>query len=222
MSDNPPFDDLEAEAEISAADIADAETDLENKDNLLIAAFLIALAYAFQRGQYAGGDEMAALDDLSDDANERLLDLLSAGAGLSQYATLLRRIHIQASAFGRGGFNQLTRADRDRLTAFMRNELGFLQESLRQFENGDISEAEWQRRIRMYANHVQHSYWNNRTEAKRDAGYRQERRVLHPAEHCGGCVDLAGQGWQDIGTLPDPGDGSTPCGSNDKCGKEYR
>jgi len=57
-------------------------------------------------------------------------------------------------------------------------------------------------------------------------GKTEERRLLSPADHCHadgnliGCVELAAQGWQPIGSLPSIG--KTPCRSNCRCRKVYR
>jgi len=52
------------------------------------------------------------------------------------------------------------------------------------------------------------------------SGYDEERRVLGAADHCPGCLEQAGRGWQPIGTL-DP-IGAEECSTNCHCEFEYR
>jgi len=58
------------------------------------------------------------------------------------------------------------------------------------------------------------------------SGWTEERRVLGVADHCSGegskpgCIELAGAGWQDIGTLPKIG--QSLCATNCRCHFEYR
>jgi hypothetical protein len=48
----------------------------------------------------------------------------------------------------------------------------------------------------------------------------EERRVLGVADHCPGCLEQAGLGWQPIGTLDEIG--TEECGNNCRCEYEYR
>lgn len=55
---------------------------------------------------------------------------------------------------------------------------------------------------------------------KREQGFTEERRELGVADHCPGCLEQAGKGWQPIGTL-DP-IGSQDCYTNCHCVFRYR
>ncbi len=151
--------------------------------------------------QFTGGD--IAVRELRDDV-----------------AVELRRLHSQMFALGRGGWDAVTIADRAIIEQRVRSELAFLRELMRDVAQGNVSEAELNRRLQMYINDANTSYWEGKTEAQKDAGRREEMRVLNPAEHCASCEGLAGH-WEPIGTLPPPGDGSE-CKSNCACGMTYR
>jgi hypothetical protein len=144
-------------------------------------------------------------------------------------AVELRNMHYQMMLMGIGGMNNATPADYGRLGQTLKAEYEFLQGFANDIAAGKLSEAQIRARMELYANKIWYSFWAAKTEAmKRDAGATHEARELDPAaEHCTthngkeGCVELAAKGIQPIGTLPNPGDGSTPCLSNDKCRKVY-
>lgn len=138
------------------------------------------------------------------------------------FLTELRNSHAQCLMVGKGGRANVTQADWGRLGSVLRSEYGFARGLIDDIVSGRVSRAQMEARLDMYANKVYHSFWNGKTSQARESGFDQERRVLRPAEHCDPCVDYAAMGWQPIGTMPDPADGSTPCGSRDKCGKQYR
>lgn len=58
-----------------------------------------------------------------------------------------------------------------------------------------------------------------RFKMQRD-GWTQERRELGEADHCSGCLEQAGKGWQPINTLP--WIGSQECSTNCHCVFWYR
>lgn len=55
---------------------------------------------------------------------------------------------------------------------------------------------------------------------KRQDGFTEERRELGTADHCPGCLQQAGKGWQPIGTLEPIG--SQDCVTNCHCVFAYR
>lgn len=77
-------------------------------------------------------------------------------------------------------------------------------------------------RAQMYANSAREAFHRAERVSKEAAGYAEERRVTTAAESCPDCRELAARGWQPIGSLPQPGDGSTVCLTNCQCYKEYR
>lgn len=129
-------------------------------------------------------------------------------------------MHYQAAILGAGGLANMTPAIWKQTASIVAGELRYWEGLARDIANG-APESDVRRRMRMYANAIRTSYWNARTETARHHGYNQERRVLNPADHCDDCLAYAAQGWVEIGTLPEPGDGSQ-CLRFCKCDKEYR
>ena len=138
------------------------------------------------------------------------------------FAVELRRATSQMYALGRGGWTQMTAADRTAVTERLKSEYGYLQQFAKDIQSGDLSEAQIADRMNKYGNHLKSAYWEGQTVAKTDAGYTQERRILGATDkHCADCPGYADEGWVDIGELPEPGD-ACECGSNCLCQKEYR
>lgn len=59
------------------------------------------------------------------------------------------------------------------------------------------------------------SYEGGRRAAAIDVGYRFEKNILHPADHCPGCINETAQGWRPIGTLVEIG--SRDCLTRCRC-----
>ncbi len=151
---------------------------------------------------------------------------LASGASLDAwqeaFVVELRRAHTQLAALGRGGWEQMTFSDWGRVGQQLRFEYEHLREFARQIANGELSMAQIQMRMQMYADHVWTSYWAARTAAMEEAGATEEQRIVDAAaENCDDCIGYAAQGWQPIGTLPEPGQDSQ-CQANCRCMKEYR
>lgn len=139
----------------------------------------------------------------------------------SQFAKVLKDSHIVASTIGRGGRAQMGFSEFGRVGARLREEYRYLNQFAQDIKSGRLTSAQILARAKMYAQGVRTSYWEGRREAFRGAGYLEERRRLHPAEHCTSCVQYANLGWKPIGTLPPPGTQSE-CMHECKCDMEFR
>lgn len=138
-----------------------------------------------------------------------------------QFAQELKDAYIVNVQIGRGGKNAMTQSDYGRIGQRLRGEYKYLNDFAKEIANGDLSAAQIQARVDQYAAGTRKAYYDGRTAACKAGGFTEERRILHPAEHCGDCLAYAGQGWQPIGTLPEPGEQSE-CRNNCKCEKEYK
>ncbi len=144
-----------------------------------------------------------------------------------QFVQELKDAYIVNAQIGRGGRNAMTQADYGRIGQRLRSEYKYFNAFSKEIANGDLSAAQIQARVDQYAAGTRKAYYDGRTAAAKDGGFTEERRVLNPAEHCTtqgdrtGCIEYAAKGWQPIGTMPEPGEG-TPCRGNCKCAKEYR
>jgi hypothetical protein len=86
--------------------------------------------------------------------------------------------------------------------------------------NGDATLPQALNRVNGYAGSARIEYFEaarQRAQASNAEMALIERRVLGASEHCDGCLELYGRGWQPSGILPLPGDGSTECGTHDRC-----
>lgn len=197
---------------------------------------LIGFVYDKRAGRFRGIDgrfvAQTTIDELIqrriDETSRRLytyfLAVRNGSMSLADFRLLarieIRNLSLQLLMLAKGGKDAVTNGDYIKAREYLIREYQYLEGLLEVIL--EISEREAQRRFNMYGSHAREMYWTGRTSVMIEAGFTQERRVLHPAEHCNDCIELAGRGWQPIGTLPEPGDGSTECLSNDKCTKEYK
>lgn len=138
-----------------------------------------------------------------------------------QFAQELKDSYIVNSQIGRGGRNAMTQSDYGRIGQRLRGEYKYLNNFAQEIADGKLSPAQIQARVDQYAAGTRKAYYDGRTAACKAGGFTEERRILHPAEHCEDCIGYASKGWQPIGTLPEPGE-SSQCRNNCKCEKEYR
>lgn len=134
----------------------------------------------------------------------------------------LKNAHIVAHLAGRGGRRAATQADWGQLGGRLRYEYERLTMFARDIKAGTLTQAQIEARAKTYAGAVRKSYFDGKTRAATAApDLVEERRVLSPVENCEDCQRYADMGWQPIGTLPEPGEGSR-CRGNCRCTKEYR
>jgi hypothetical protein len=135
----------------------------------------------------------------------------------------IRNMQVQLAAMGKGGRANMTPADWGKVGATLREEFKYLNGFMAELSAGNLTEGQVRNRLRMYGNKAYNQYWNTRQNGAAASGFTEERRVLdRSAETCRDCEDLAALGWQPLGSLPNPADGSTVCLSNCRCSKEYR
>jgi hypothetical protein len=123
-------------------------------------------------------------------------------------ARLLKTLHVAVGAAGAGGFRNMSPGD----TAEVEQTLRFNFERLEGFAQ-DVSEVQPVLRIvpmtesrivqrsEMYAAAGSAGYENVRRSNAFEVGYKFERNVLHPADHCELCVEQESRGWVGIGEL---------------------
>lgn len=161
-------------------------------------------------------------DEIATYISERLT-ALSTQVGSNQWfdavGVELRRMHIGEYAAGKGGFDMLTPEDRQILEERLKQELDYLFKFAT--DAPDLSEAQIEARLQLYVAHGNVSYNAGEQALKAETGFTEMRRELNPAEHCFDCVQMAAQGFQPIGELPLPGDGSE-CRAKCACTPVYR
>lgn len=164
----------------------------------------------------------------STDAINQLARMVSGGEiNAADWYSLMRSeikdAYIASYTAGIGGRSQMTQADWGRIGRMVRDQYAYLDRFKNDVQNGNLTEAQIAARSQMYINSARQAYEKSAQLSAKKAGYDEELWVVDPdAEHCDDCVIYAGQGWQPIGTFPEPGDGTTECLTNCKCLKQFR
>lgn len=173
-------------------------------------------------------DVLNVLDTHLAGAEQRLGDLttafhegrVSSSVWMEQMSTELRRQHLQHSALGAGGWDQLTQRDHGRIGGKLQADYRRLEQFGRDIQAGDVTLAQALNRANLYAGNARVDFWQAEREHKAPAPSGEveiERRFLTPADHCTDCINFYEQGWQPVGILPPPGVNSQ-CLTRCKCG----
>jgi len=181
-------------------------------------------------GRYVARERITQLLDTQVQATAEHLSALTTAAHegrlapavyVQQMRTELRRLTLQNAALGAGGFDKLTQSDYGRVGAQLRGEYQRLTQFAEQMKAGDVTLPQALNRAEMYAGTARVQFWATEqahVQPSEPGLVVLERRLLGIAEHCGDCVYYYDQGWQPLGTLPEPGQESA-CMSNCKCRK---
>ena len=130
---------------------------------------------------------------------------------------VVRRAYEANCILARGGLAQVTDEDREKIHEL----LEFQFERLDRFA-GQIVDEHWtakggaiRRRADMYVNSARQIFWYIETQNQKEIGGKWERWVLiggvGDENTCADCIALSAKGWVELGTLPQPTDGSTQC-----------
>lgn len=149
---------------------------------------------------------------------------ITAGVFFRDMRRVVKQTHLYSAAAARGGWAQLDASDYGRVGAQVRKEFGHLNNFARDVAsgkrpiNGRIPfDAE------LYAEASRGTYDRVQVADMRRRGMREEKNVLHRAEHCDGprsCIGERDRGWVPIGALIPLGD--RKCGRRCKCTKRFR
>lgn len=158
---------------------------------------------------------------------EALADALAAGeisigSWQTSMAKVIKQQHITSAIAGKGSRGLMTSVDWGRTGGRLGYQYQKLDRFAYQIAQGNFSPEYIKARAKMYGNSTRVAYWDTLTQAHTDSEkYTEEHRFLGIAEHCDDCEYYENLGWQPIGYLPNPGEGSV-CLSNCQCTKEYR
>lgn len=147
---------------------------------------------------------------------------ISLGKWQSEMLALVKQQHAAAGALAHGGIAFVSPAERGRLGARIRFQLGRLRTFAEQIASGEQPlNGRLDVRARLYVSSAWSSFQNERAVVREEQGFDQYRNILEDsAQHCQGCLDAAAAGWVAIGTLSPIG--SRDCQANDKCHFIYR
>lgn len=165
-----------------------------------------------------------AVDQVADLASKRLAALsqrvLTGELRLSEWQLEAMRVvktaNVAAGVIARGGKARMTPSDWGYLGRRIRDEYAYLRGMASDVESGaQVLDGRFPARSRLYGQGARVTFEAVRSRDAAGYGYQQERSVLHPAEHCAGCIGEAARGWVDVGTLIPIG--SRTCLSNCRC-----
>lgn len=128
---------------------------------------------------------------------------------VEQSRTILRRLHLQNSALGAGGFDRLTQVDYGRIGGRIRQDYAALTRLQADVEAGTVTLPQALNRTAGMVGNARTEFWS----AERDRVQRSatnmvviERNLLAAdAQHCTDCQELYDRGWQMEGVIPVPG-----------------
>lgn len=133
----------------------------------------------------------------------------------------IKSTHLASLALARGGWNQLTSTDFGHAGARIKVQYQYLAKFATELLSGEqITDGTFMSRARLYAASARPAFHIEMGDQLQHLGYREERNILHPAEHCGSCVDMTNLGWVPIRTLIPIGERT--CLGNDRCSISYR
>jgi hypothetical protein len=167
------------------------------------------------------GERQADLTSFIEKAIATLLRTGDVNGWRNAFALELRRSIVESYVLGRGGWSQITTADRVLMRQLVESEMTYLRQFALDIAGQNLTEGQIRARMEMYNSHLNRNYAAGERSVKRELGYNEERRVLSPVENCEDCVGYASEGWQELGYFPLPGEASQ-CGANCNCTLEYR
>ena len=132
----------------------------------------------------------------------------------------LKSIHLTSGALAQGGWAQMSPADFGRVGTRLKEQYQFLGKFAREIEGGLPLDGNFRNRVKLYAQSGRVSYDAIQRAEMLKRGMKEEKNILHPADHCVDCLQQAALGWVPIGTLTLIG--QRRCKSNDRCTKEFR
>lgn len=152
--------------------------------------------------------------------------LINGEITVAQWQTAMREfirvIHREAAGIAMGGMQNVTQSQWGYVGSLVKKQYAYLDN----FANDILSNPQaWLNgRLLVRMNLYERAAWGTFEQLiKRQMkamGYDEERRVLGTADHCKGCLEQAGRGWQPIGSLDEIG--AEECVTNCHCIFEYR
>lgn len=169
-----------------------------------------------------------AIDGALDNAEKevrRLADRLrTRSVTLGEWELEMRRltkdISLYSAAAAKGGWAQLNQADLGRIGVEVRRQYGFLRDFSARIATGATPlDGRFAQYSVMYAREGRALYHSFEMSVHEARGIKRYRNVLHPADHCEGCLAQSARGFVALGKLVPIG--SRTCRSNDRCSYEY-
>lgn len=147
---------------------------------------------------------------------------MSASMWVEQMRTEQRRLTLQNSALGSGGWDRMTQRDFGRVGASLKQDYARLIGTANDIQSGKISLAQALARTDSYAGNARTQFFladRDRVQRSSSSVVVIWRRFLGDAKHCKSCVSYYDQGWSL--EIPMPGV-ACECGGSCKCRVEHR
>lgn len=115
---------------------------------------------------------------------------------------MIKSVHLYDAALAKGGFAQMSPADYGRVGQIVRGEYGWLERFARDLASGKQRlDGTFAQRALQYAEAGRDTYHQTERAVMKAAGFTREWNILHPADHCAGCLGETALGKVPIGSL---------------------
>lgn len=183
-----------------------------------------------ERGQFVRESTVrSVVDKVADQAGERmaaasqrlLAGEMSLAAWQTEMQAAIKVAHTSTAVIAHGGAEQMTPSRWGSVGQQIRSEYGHLREFAAQVADGrQPLDGRLLGRARQYGQASRVTFEREYGRGQQMRGYRFERNVLAPAEHCGECLAQTARGWVPVGTLVPIG--RRQCRGNCRCSLRYR
>ena len=154
--------------------------------------------------------------------------LIDGGISLADWQTgmmqQIKTAHVASAALSNGGWAQMTQSDWGATGQLIKEQYKYLENYAAEIANGTQAlDGRALVRSDLYADAANTTYSAMQTRSYTADGFEEERRELEVKDggNCDDCIEYANEGWQPIGTLPEPGDDSQ-CSKRCRCRKIRR
>jgi hypothetical protein len=139
---------------------------------------------------------------------------------LAEMQARVKDVHLYNAAAAKGGWAQLTEDDLAVVGREVRRQYTYLNRFADQIDHGLVLDGRFLARVELYAEAGRGTFEAITGDMMAARGKTEEHNVLHPAEHCQGCLDETDRGWVPIGELVPIG--ARDCLGRCKCTMAYR
>ncbi|OJW05785.1 MAG: hypothetical protein BGO39_04995 [Chloroflexi bacterium 54-19] len=190
---------------------------------------LASRRYVDAGGRFVSGERVRqAVDQVVVRSNDQIQTtsrrLQSGEISLAQWQSQMMQqmkvLHVANGLAGLGGSKLASQADYGYIGQLVKQQYQYLNQFAKDIATGvQLLDKSFPSRVKLYAEAARGTYHSVQTRAERLAGRTQAKRVLGPADHCPGCVEQAGKGWQPIEEVAPIG--SQQCLTNCHCSIEF-
>lgn len=166
----------------------------------------------------ASGDASGALGTLAGEGRLSPADFARLGR------EEIKQEYLRQYMLGRGGRAAMMPSDWGTVGQQIKGQYAYFKTFAEEVASGKLSPEQISARMKMYSASARQAYETAHEKNAKALGMDEERWLLGAVmtEHCEDCEAYMAEGWQPLGTFPEPGDGSTQCLTNCACEKMYR